>query len=391
MQRIDGYLHNRPDWPNFRWDSAHLTPALVAVRHKQGQLVGRMLELGFEARDEATLRTLTSDVVRTSEIEGEILNTEEVRSSVARQLGIDIAGLPRASRQVDGVVEMTLDATRRYAEPLTKERLIGWHAALFPDGWTSSHRIRDDGLHRIRVGGWRTTESGAMRIVSGPIGKEKVHFEAPDAERVDSEMTRFLEWFNAAQPAGGPIDPVIKAGVAHLWFETIHPFEDGNGRIGRAILDMQLSRADGSSDRHYSFSSQIAAERADYYRMLESSQHGDLDITPWLSWYLGCLQRAVDGADELLSEVLHRARFWQRVNRITINERQRSVLKRMLGPFEGGLSTRKYAKLAKCSTDTALRDITELVEHGVLVRNPGAGRSTSYRLAMLDEMDGVGR
>ena len=372
------FVHLRPDWPAFRWDTGSLTTMLASVRHKQGRLAGRLGELGFEIRIEATLTTLTSDVVRSSEIEGETLDAREVRSSVSRHLGLDAAGLPPSSRSIDGVVQMTIDATQNHQAPLTEERLFGWHAALFPEGRS--------GLRRIRVGGWRGSDADPMRIVSGPVGRRKVHFEAPAAARVASEMGRFIQWFEDAYPTHPTLDPVLKAGVAHLWFETLHPFEDGNGRIGRALVDLLLARADDSSERFFSLSSQMAAERRDYYRMLEAAQRGDLEITPWLLWFVDCLGRAVDAANESLSSVLHKARFWQRVGRRSLNERQRSVLARLLGPFEGALSTSKYATLAKCSSDTALRDIVELVEHGILVRNPGGGRSTSYRPATLAEL-----
>jgi Fic family protein len=327
-----------------------------------------MEALGFDLRSEAGLTVLTSDVVKSSAIEGEILNPDEVRSSIARRLGLDIAGLPKASRDVEGGVEMMLDATRNFEAPLTKQRMFDWHASLFPTG--------RNGMGRITVGAWRTKESGRTQVVSGPIGKERVHFEAPEAQRLEAEMTAFLEWFNASLS----VDPVLKAGIAHFWFVTIHPFEDGNGRTARAIADMALARADATPDRFYSMSSQIEAERKNYYRKLELAQRGDVDITDWLAWFLGCLDRAIDGADKILAAVLHKAKIWQRINLKPVNDRQRNVINRMLNDFEGFLSTSKYAKLAKCSEDTALRDIRELVERGILVRNLSGGRSTSYRL-----------
>ena len=342
---------------------------LADVRHKQGRLLGRMEAFGFDLRAEASLTVLTSDVVNSSAIEGEVLNREEVRSSIARRLGLDVAGLPKPGRDVEGVVEMMLDATQNFEAPLTKERLFNWHAALFPTGRS--------GMGRITVGGWRPNEAGAMQVVSGPIGREKVHFGAPAAERLDSEMTALLGWFNAAPP----LDPVLKAAVAHFWFVTIHPFEDGNGRIARAIADMALARADGTKERFYSMSAQIEVERKDYYRQLEAAQRGDLDITSWLTWFLGCLGRALEGAEQVLASVLYKAKLWQRINRRPVNDRQRLVINRMLDGFQGFLTTSKYAKLAKCSPDTALRDIRELLERRVLVQNPGGGRSTSYRLA----------
>lgn len=370
------FIHERPGWPVFAWDSAALAAPLAEVRHRQGYLLGRMTSLGFDLRAEASLTVLTSDVVTSSAIEGERLNPDEVRSSIARRLGLDVAGLPKAGRDVECVVEMMLDATQRFEEPLTAERLFGWHAALFPTGRS--------GMGRITVGAWRRAEAGPMRVVSGPIGREKVHFEAPGAGRLDAEMTAFLTWFNSPSA----IDPVLKAGVAHFWFVTIHPFEDGNGRIARAIADMALARADGMRERFSSMSSQIEAERREYHVRLESAQRGGLDITRWLEWFLGCLGRAVEGADVTLSAVLSKARLWQRVNRQPVNDRQRLVINRMLDGFEGFLTTSKYAKLAGCSTDTALRDIRELLARDIIVQNPGGGRSTSYRLSDADGRSG---
>ncbi|MFN8179061.1 MAG: Fic family protein [bacterium] len=367
-------IHERRGWPAFTWDDGALAGALAAVRHKQGRHLGKMEAHGFDVRAEASWITLTDDVVQSSAIEGERLNPEEVRSSIGRRLGLDVAGLPRPGRNVDDVVEMMLDATRRFDVPLTAERLFGWHAALFPTGRS--------GTHRITVGAWRTGKAGPMQIVSGPVGRERVHFEAPAASRLAAEMKRFLQWFNAR--AG--IDPVLKAGVAHFWFIALHPFDDGNGRIARAITDMALSRADGTRDRFYSMSSAIERERKEYYRRLESAQRGSLDITEWLAWFLACLDRALDDADRTLRSVLDKARLWERIRRRSLNERQQTVVARMLGgDFEGHLTTSKYAKLAKCSTDTALRDIRELQDRGILVRNAPGGRSTSYRLGDSDE------
>lgn len=368
MRRKSEFIHARPGWPDLRWSAEAIAPLQAEVRHEQGRLLGRMESLGFELRSEASLTVMTGEVVTTSAIEGEVLDPREVRSSLSRQLGIDAAGLPRASRDVDGVVEMMLDATRNFRKPLTRARLFEWHAALFPTGRS--------GLRRIKVGGWRTAASGPMQVVSGPVGRETVHFEAPDAGRLASEMKRFIDWFESDKAQ----DPVVRAGVAHLWFVTIHPFEDGNGRIARAIAEMALARSDGMPERFYSMSSQIQAERKEYYRQLERAQRGGLDITEWLEWFLACLDRAIEGAETLIGTVLAKARLWQQINRHPVNDRQRAVIERMLGGFEGHLTTSKYATLAKCSTDTALRDITELVERGVLVRNPGAGRSTSYRI-----------
>ncbi len=363
------YIHERKDWPSFVWDSEMLAAPLAAMRNKQGRLLGRMESLGFALRAEAGLTTLTNDVVKTSAIEGEHLNSDEVRSSIARRLGLDVAGLPTAGRDVEGVVEMMLDAIQKFSEPLTRERLFAWHAALFPTARS--------GMARIAVGAWRTGELGPMQVVSGPIGKETVHFEAPAAEKLEAEMGRFIEWFNAPLA----IDPVLKAGVAHFWFVTIHPFDDGNGRIARAIADMALARADGAAQRFYSMSSQIEAERKQYYLRLEASQRGDLGITLWLEWFIGCLDRAIDSASVALGSVLRKARIWQNINRGGVNERQRLVINRLLDNFKGHLTTSKYATFAKCSADTALRDIQDLVRRGILVRNPGSGRSTSYSLA----------
>jgi Fic family protein len=331
-----------------------------------------MESLGFDLRAEASLVVLTNDVVKSSAIEGEALNPQEVRSSIARRLGLEAAGLPKAGRNVEGIVEMMLDGTRHFSAPLTRARLFNWHASLFPTGRS--------GMRRIEVGAWRREENDPMQVVSGPIGREKVHFEAPQARRLGAEMSRFISWFNGRPSA----DPVVTAGIAHFWFVTIHPFEDGNGRIARAIADMALARADGMADRFYSMSSQIEAERKNYYRQLEAAQRGDMDITGWLVWFLGCLDRAIDGADGMVSAVLRKASMWQRINRQPVNERQRLVINRMLNGFKGFLSTSKYAKLTKCSSDTALRDIRELLERGILAQNPGGGRSTSYRLADTD-------
>jgi Fic family protein len=367
------YIHERPNWPRLTWDDARLMPMLADVRHRQGRLLGQMEGLGFKFRGEASLSTLTSDVVGSSAIEGEKLDAEEVRSSIARQLGIEHAGAAVPSRSVEGIVEMMLNATRRFAEPLTTERLFAWHASLFPTGRS--------GMRRITVGAWRPAEAGAMQVISGPIGRERVHFEAPGASRLDAEMARFLEWFESARG----IDPVLKAGIAHFWFVTIHPFEDGNGRIARAIADLALARGDGTADRFYSMSAQIEAERNEYYGALERSQRGGLDITPWLEWFLGCLGRAIDRAQESLAGVLHKSKIWERINRSPLNERQRTVINRLLDGFEGKLSSSKYAKLARCSADTALRDIKELLERGILIQEEGGGRSTSYRLVEPDE------
>jgi len=363
------YIHNLKEWPNFSWDRERLAGKLAAVRHEQGRLLGRMENLGFPLRQEAVLKTLTEDVLKSSEIEGEKLDAEQVRSSLARRLGMDIGALKPADRNVEGIVEMMLDATRHYDQPLTAERLFAWQASLFPTGRS--------GMTKIRVGAWRDDSTGPMEVVSGPVGKERVHIQAPPAKRVDQEMVAFLEWFNTS--AG--IDPVLKAGLAHLWFVTIHPFDDGNGRIARATADMGLARSENSPQRFYSMSAEIRQERAAYYDILEKTQKGTLEITPWMEWFLGCLGRAIDGAQTTLRAVLAKARFWEAIAGVAINERQRLVLNRLLDGFEGKLTTSKYAKLAQCSQDTALRDILPLVERGILARNPEGGRSTSYALA----------
>lgn len=369
------FVHERPGWPDFTWDGEALAQALAAVRHRQGRHLGRMESLGFEHCEEAGLTVLTTEVVTSSAIEGERLNPDEVRSSIARRLGLDTAGLPQPSREVEGVVEMMLDATQNHALPLTEDRLFDWHAALFPTGRS--------GMSRITVGAWRTETGGPMRVVSGPLGRERVHFVAPEAGRLDNEMKRFLEWFNGSSG----MDPVLKAGVAHFWFVTIHPFDDGNGRIARAIAELALCRADGTAHRFYSMSAAIERERKEYYLQLESAQRGGLDITPWLAWFLGCLDRSIADADRALGAVLRKARLWRHINRDPVSDRQRRVINRMLGDFEGQLTTSKYARLAKCSGDTALRDIRDLVDRGVLLRNAGGGRSTSYRLIDPDELD----
>ena len=363
------WIHEHNNWPKFTWNAEKLTSKLADMRHHQGRLLGRMEGLGFEFKREANLSTLTSDVVKSSAIEGENLNPEEVRSSIARRLGIDTTGPVSANRDVEGIVEIMLDATQQFTKPATKERLFDWHAALFPTGRS--------GMRRITVGNWRSVESGSMQVVSGPIGREKVHFEAPNAERLAHEMEKFLAWFEGKDD----VDPVLRAGIAHLWFVTIHPFEDGNGRIARAITDMTLARADGMPYRFYSLSSQIESERKDYYDQLEKQQRDTLEITGWLKWFLDCLGRAIASAENSLSAVLFKARLWEKINRQPVNERQRLIINRMLeDDFKGNMNTSKYARLAKCSLDTALRDIQDLKSRGIFIQNPGGGRSTSYRL-----------
>ncbi len=362
------YIYELPDWPQFIWDQKSLAQPLAAVRHQQGRLIGRMESLGFDLRQQAVLRTLTEDVVKSSEIEGETLDAEQVRSSIARRLCMDVGGLKQGDREVEGVVEMMLDATRHYDQPLTAERLLAWHASLFPTGRS--------GMRRIKAGAWRDDAKGPMQVVSGPIGRERVHFEAPAAKRLDREMAALLAWFNA--PA--ETDEVLKAGLAHLWFVTIHPLDDGNGRVARALADILLARSEQSPQRFYSMSAQIRQDRAAYYEILERTQKGALDVSAWMRWFLQCLGRAIDGAQETLGTVLSKARFWESIRALPLNERQRMMLNRLLDGFEGKLTTSKWAKLAKCSQDTALRDIADLVEGGILVRSKAAGRSTSYRL-----------
>jgi Fic family protein len=358
-----------PDWPNWRYDLVALASPLAQVSQAQGLLLGRLTDIGLALRDQASLAALTDDVIKTSEIEGEHLNAASVRTSIARRLGVDIGSLAPVDRHVEGVVEMVLDATINSASPLTQARLFGWHAALFPTGYS--------GLSRIAIGTWRDDAQGPMQVISGPIGRQRVHYEAPPAERLPDEAKRFLDWLNTpvqAEPA------LIRAGLGHLWFVTLHPFDDGNGRIARAIGDMLLARAEGSPQRFYSLSAQIQRERKAYYEILERTQKGDLDVTEWLLWFLRMLGEAVRLANHALDAVLDKARFWQRMSGIALNERQVKVLNRLLDGFEGKLTTSKWAALAKCSTDTALRDIQELVTQGVLQRSGAGGRSTSYDL-----------
>ena len=369
---MDACIHRLPDWPHFRWNLERLAEPLAAISRQQGRLVGHMEALGFQLRQEAVLQTLTADVIKSSEIEGEKLDAEQVRSSIARRLGMDIAGLEPSDRNVEGIVEMMLDATRNYEQELTEERLFGWHAALFPTGRS--------GMTRIKVGVWRDDSSGPMQVVSGPIGREKVHYQAPGALRLDKEMAAFLDSFNNQKDG---MDPLLKAALAHLWFVTIHPFDDGNGRIARAIADMQLARSEGSSQRFYSMSAQIREERKAYYDILEQTQQGTMDITPWTEWFLACLGRAIAQAQDMLGNVLAKARFWEALRNAPLNERQRSMLNRLLDGFDGNLTTAKWAKIAKCSHDTALRDIQDLLTRGILVQNPRGGRSTSYSLAHI--------
>lgn len=365
------YIYQKRSWPAFTWDYQMISPLLASVRHKQGKLVGRMENLGFSLQEEAVLQTLTLDAVKSNEIEGEILNADLVRSSIARRLGMDIGMLTPADRHVEGVVEMLLDATQNYQEALSEERLFGWHAALFPTGRS--------GMFKITVGNWRDNAGGPMQVVSGPMGREKVHFEAPASERLPEEMTQFINWFNADNDQ----DSVIKAAIAHLWFVTIHPFDDGNGRIARSIADMQLARSDESTQRFYSMSAQIQQKRKHYYDILEKTQKGDLDITEWLEWFLNCLDGALEATETTLNSVLNKAKYWKLFAEKNINDRQKLMLNKLLDGFEGKLNTSKWAKIAKTSLDSALRDIQNLIDQGILEKEDSGGRSTSYRLADL--------
>lgn len=362
------YIYQRDNWPNFNWDQPELALLLATIHQRQGRFLGRMEALGFKLRSEAMLETLTLDVIKNSEIENEFLDPDQVRSSIARKLGLEIAGLIRADRNVEGAVEIMLDATQHYDQPLTKERLMNWQAALFPTGRS--------GMYPIVVADWRTDAQGPMQVISGSYGRERVHFEAPTADQIENEMTRFLAWFNQNQA----IDPVIKAGIAHLWFVTIHPFEDGNGRIARTIADLQLARADQSSQRFYSMSAQIKLERSLYYKILEQTQKGNLDITNWLEWFLTCLNHALTLTESTLGKVLHKAHFWEVHQMEIFNDRQRLMLNKLLEGIEGKLTSSKWAKMTKCSQDTASRDIQDLIDRGILHKEAAGGRSTSYVL-----------
>lgn len=362
------YIWQAVDWPSWRYDLATLARSLADTSRAQGMLMGRLADVGMALRDRASLLTLTEDVIKTSEIEGEQLNAESVRSSIARRLGVDIGALAPVDRYVEGVVEMVLDATANCNAPLTRDRLFGWHAALFPTGYS--------GLARIHVGAWRDDANGPMQVVSGPIGHQRGHFEAPPADRLEAETDQFLEWANGVSNE----PPLIKAGLAHLWFVTLHPFDDGNGRIARAVGDLFLARADGGPQRFYSLSAQIQRERKTYYDILERAQKQSLDVTEWLAWFLDTLHQAVDQAQHTLDAVLAKTRFWQRWATTPMNERQVKLVNRLLDGFDGKLTSSKWATIAKCSPDTALRDINELLTRGVLRKSASGGRSTSYEL-----------
>jgi Fic family protein len=368
MEMAIKYIHELKKWPEFQWDQQRIAEKLASVRHRQGRLIGRMEGLGFKLRAEAVLQSLTEEVLKTSEIEGAKLDRGQVRPSLARRLGVDVGGIGRTDRNVEGIVEMMLDATQKYKNALTTDRLFGWHSALFPTGRS--------GMTKIRVGKWRDDRDGPMQVVSGPAGKNKVHYQAPDVDRLNHEMKKFLSWFNSKKS----VDPVLKAAIAHLWFVTNHPFDDGNGRIARAIADMALARSENSPQRFYSMSAQISLERKAYYDILELTQKGNLDITQWLEWFLDCLGRAFEGAELILASVLTKSRFWEAHDEDEFNPRQRKVINRLLDGFDGNLTSSKWAALTKCSQDTASRDITDLLKRKVLVKNSAGGRSTSYSL-----------
>jgi len=369
------YIYHRKEWPEFIWDDKTLLVPLSNVRNLQGKLLGKMEAIGFSLKEEAFLETLTVDVVKSNEIEGAYLDTNQVRSSIARRLGMDVPGLVASDRNVEGVVEMMLNATQNYSQVLTKDRLFGWHSALFPAGRSS--------IKKIRVGDWRDDTEGPMQVVSGPMGKERIHFEAPQSELINNEMNQFLSWFNkvyGSESKNESIEPVLKSGIAHFWFVTIHPFDDGNGRIARAIADMQLCRADGTPHRFYSMSAQIEQQKEEYYDILEMSQKGSLDITEWLDWYLSCMHNALESSELLLSKVLDKAKFWKNHASTIINERQKLMINKLLDDFYGKLTTSKWAKITKCSPDTALRDIQDLIGKNILIKESAGGRSTSYFL-----------
>ena len=365
---MKAFIHQQNNWPNFTWESDEFVNLLSEARNLQGRLMGKMESLGFDLRNEALLDTLTLDVLKSTEIEGKILNPDQVRSSIARRLGMEIAGSVESDRNVDGMVEMMIDATKNCFNPLTAERLFDWHAALFPTGRT--------GIYKITVADWRRDTTGPMQIVSGAMGKERVHFQAPDSSLIENEMNLFLDWFNKSEET----DLVIKAAVAHLWFVTIHPFDDGNGRITRALTDMLLAQSDKSTQRFYSMSAQIRLERKQYYEILEKTQKGNLEITEWISWFLISLINALKSTDSILNRVLFKADFWNRHSKTLINERQKKLLNIILDGFDGKLTSSKWAKIAKCSKDTAIRDINDLIEKNILQKEAAGGRSTNYEL-----------
>lgn len=365
FNKMPKYIHQIPDWPNFTWDKLLVSNILAEVKKLQGLILGKMEMVGFELQQEAVLETFTNDILKSSEIEGEILNLEQVRSSIAKKLGIELGGYVKSNKHIDGFVEILIDATKNCQLPISKERLFNWHAALFPTGKA--------GMYPIIVGNWRKNE---MQVVSGAMGNERVHFEAVEVKKLEFEMDNFIKWFNKKDE----IDAIIKAGIAHLWFLTIHPFDDGNGRIGRVIMDMQLAKADGVNIRYYSISSEIQKQSKGYYSILENSQKGSLDITKWLVWYLICLKLAIETSDITFKKIISKAKFWERIKNLTINDRQKFMLNKILDNFEGKLTSSKWAKMNKCSSDTALRDIQNLIEKGILKKEMEGGRSTNYEL-----------
>lgn len=369
MQRMRTFIHQQANWPNFVWNNDEILNLLSEARNLQGRLIGKMETLGFELRNKALLDTLTLDVLKSSEIEGEYLNPDQVRSSIARRLGMEIAGSVESDRNVDGVVEMMLDATQNCFNPLTTDRIFDWHAALFPTGRS--------GMYKIKVADWRKDTTGPMQVVSGALGKEKVHFQAPDSSLIEQEMNLFLDWFNNNNLN---IDLVIKAAIAHLWFVTIHPFEDGNGRITRALTDLLLAKSDNSNQRFYSMSAQIRIERKEYYEILEKTQKGNLEITEWIKWFLNCLINSLKSSDAVLLSVLYKADFWTKHAHTLLNERQIKLLNKLMDGFDGKLTSSKWAKIAKCSKDTAIRDINDLIEKNILQKESAGGRSTNYEL-----------
>ena len=368
LRRMSRYIHKIREWPQFDWDLAAIITLLSEVRNKQGILTGKMDAIGFNLQNEAYLETLSQDVIKSSEIEGEILDTQQVRSSIARKLGIKIGGLVDSDKDVDGIVEMMMDATQNWGEELNEDRLFGWHSALFPTGRT--------GMHKIRVGNWRDDSIGPMQVVSGPMGKETVHFEAPAASLLMQEMKQFIDWINKTNNN----DPVLNAAISHLWLITIHPFEDGNGRIARAITDMMLCRSENKTQRFYSMSSQIKEQQKEYYDVLETIQKGNLDITEWLIWFLKCLRNAIDSSSTIVQKIMAKHKFWNVYKMVTFNDRQIKIIELLFGNFFGKLTTTKWAKINKCSQDTALRDIQDLIDKQVLRKSDSGGRSTNYEL-----------
>jgi Fic family protein len=366
------YIHQKENWPNFEWNDKSLIDLLSEVRNLQGKIVGKMEVLGFNLRNEAVLETLTLDVIKSTEIEGEILDVEQVRSSLAKRLGIQIENSVYSERNVDGVVDMLIDASQKFNTELSKERLFDWHFSLFPTGRS--------GMYKLKVGDWRSDTTGPMQVVSGAMGNEKVHFEAPNSELIEKEMMLFLSWLNSNEK----IEPVIRAGIAHLWFITIHPFEDGNGRISRALTDMLLARSDGIPQRYYSMSSQIRLERKAYYEILEKTQQSSLNVTDWLVWFLNCLLNSLKSSETVLNKVLRKHNFWNTYATEIQNERQKRMLNKLLDGFTGKLTTSKWAKINKCSQDTALRDIQDLIEKGIMQKENAGGRSTNYELTEIE-------